>query len=111
MAAMNNLQAEYSRCAAFYAIIARCLGDGDPLRDSSQQAGEAAMREAQQTGQSIGMTQDAMRSRVLMEGEAMRRLMGESCVNVSSILHRYARRCQQVMENGDSVLGEYLSGR
>jgi len=62
-------------------------------------------------GTSIGMTQDAMASRIRNEMTSMRTLMNEDCINVSSLLSRHAMRCKQVAENPDSVLAEYLQGR
>jgi hypothetical protein len=72
---------------------------------------EQALKDATSIGRSIGMTQDAMASRLSNEMTMMKTLTNSDCVNASSLLNRYAIRCKQVLENPDSILTEYMKGR
>jgi hypothetical protein len=114
--ALNNLQHEMTTCVVFYGIIRQCLINRGRSEDAQviQQttaAGDQVLKDAMKIGTSIGMTQDAMASRIRNEMTSMRTLMNEDCINVSSLLSRHAMRCKQVAENPDSVLAEYLQGR
>jgi hypothetical protein len=41
----------------------------------------------------------------------MMTLAKNDCVNFSSLLARYGRRCKHVMDDPDSILIEYMNGR
>ena len=70
---------------------------------------EVMLMLAMQIGDSIGMTTDAMMSRVKIESSSMQSLMRNDCVNFSSILERYALRCKHLIENPEEILSEYVN--
>jgi hypothetical protein len=71
---------------------------------------ERLVKEAREIGVSLGMTEDAMSSRMVNEMTTMN-LINNDCINVSSLLRRHAARCKQVVENPDSILIEYMAPR
>jgi hypothetical protein len=108
--AMHNVQGEYTTCAAFYWFSEQCLRLTDPVLSGRMQSLAAhAVEMAAGIGKIIGMTSDAMQSRAKMEKDAIMRLTSASCVNGSSAIQRYARRCQRVTIDGKGVLAEHLN--
>jgi hypothetical protein len=108
-AAFNNLQYEASRCIAYYMIVQECVQKEDASFGAEiAKVTEHLIEFAVQIGNNIGMTEDAMTSRITTEQGQMRTLIRNNCVNISSLHLRHATRCKQVVENGDSVFIEYL---
>jgi hypothetical protein len=71
-------------------------------------AQERLLTETMLIGNSLGMTSDAMASRLRNETDRMKTLINNDCINVASLLNRHAMRCKQVAENPDCVLVEYM---
>lgn len=109
--AISNIQHEMSTCVAYYSIVQQCM--------ERSNFGEAAQRQkavvehlivlAAKLGTSIGMTMDAMQSRIQIESQQQTALIQSNCSNTSSLYTRYADRCKKVVESPDSILIEYLS--
>jgi len=59
-------------------------------------------------GSGIGMTTDAMLSRLEIQINQQKELIKNNCVNISSLFSRHSDRCKRVVENGDSILLEYM---
>jgi hypothetical protein len=107
--ALNNVQSEMSECLSYYANIKACVGSQDEgLSRGTQKTIDALTLMAVKVGRSIGMTQDAMMSRLGMFQKQQRELTQDNCANMSSLYTRHAARCKKVVENGDAVLDEYL---
>ncbi|WP_265517591.1 hypothetical protein [Nitratireductor luteus] len=110
--ALSNVQHEMARCIAYNTIVAGCVRPQDTaLADKYDQVAEHLLPLSHQAGYVIGMSQDAIDSRLLMEYGEMKRLIQNSCTNISSLISRHAYPCKQVTENADSVLLEYLERR
>ena len=108
--ALNNLQHEMSSCIAYNTIVASCIKSTDPrTAQNYDDAAEHLLILSNKIGRTIGMTQDAMSSRMTLEWRKMDDLIKHDCVNISSLTSRHAFRCKQVTEDGDSVLHEYLN--
>lgn len=108
--ALNNVHHEMARCISYNTFVAACVRKRDSdLADTYDKIAENLFGLSNQIGQSIGMTQDAMNSRITMETQEMNKLIQNNCSNISSLTIRYANRCKQVVENGDSILLEYLN--
>jgi hypothetical protein len=112
--AMNNVQAEMTTCVAFYAIETQCLRlrnrpqeDAQLIQDTSA-AKDRLQNQAGEIGIALGITPDAMVSRLSNEITSMKALIKDSCINIASLLSRHAMRCKQVTENPDSILVEYM---
>jgi hypothetical protein len=107
--ALNSVQAEMSDCLAYYANIKACVGTQDKeLSEGTQKTLDALTLMAVKVGQSAGMTQDAMLSRLAMFQNEQRELIKGSCANMSSLFTRHAVRCKKVVQNGDAILDKYL---
>jgi hypothetical protein len=107
--ALNNVQSEMSECMSYYSLVKECVGTKDPtLAAQTQKTVEVLSSRLVKLGSSIGMTQDAMLARLKMMQNEQRQLVNNNCVNMSSLFTRKAARCKQVVENGDSILNEYL---
>jgi hypothetical protein len=84
--AFNNLQEEMTTCMAYYMFGQACMKD-QMTPETTQRAAAAfnALNESSfEIGQSLGMTVDAMISRLEMSAGEMRRLTNNSCINFSS---------------------------
>jgi hypothetical protein len=115
--ALNEVHHEMVTCVAFHQIMHRCISNRQrPNEDAVTLQRTAAtidhlVKEAVSVAQAIGMTPDAMQSRMVMEMGSMMSMMNNDCVNTSSVLARHGHRCKQVVENPDSVLREYMRER
>ena len=108
--ALNNLHDEMLACIAYYTIGHACTKDQLPpeITDRTAVAIKALREGSYEIGQMLGMTDDAMTSRLKMRADEMRRLTNESCINFSSLLSRYADRCKLVVQSPDTILAEYM---
>ncbi|MBI1866825.1 MAG: hypothetical protein HYS06_00750 [Methylocystis sp.] len=109
--AMNNLHSEMLVCIAYYSIVKQCLAKRDPrdpLSDETEKVIDHLTSFSTKIGKSIGMTEDAMLSRLKIQIDLQMSLIQNNCVNISSLLSRHGEQCKQVVENGDSVLLEYM---
>jgi hypothetical protein len=108
--ALNNTQHEMTECSAYYTVMRRCIGSerNPKLYEDTSELITRLNELAFKTGRSVGMTQDAMLSRLRMSLEGQMSLINYDCVNVSSLMSRYADRCKFVAERPDEVLAEYL---
>ena len=99
-----------STCIAYQMLVQECVQKQDPeLGVEYATLTEHLIRFAVEIGSTIGMTEDAMTSRITNEQGQMRALIQNNCVNISSLSSRHALRCKQLVEDSDSVLREYLS--
>jgi hypothetical protein len=109
LTALNNVQSEMTECVTYYASVKACIGSKDAkLASATQETMEALLRMAIKVGHSIGMTEDAMMSRITMFKDQQTKLLQNNCANISSLFTRHAARCKKVVENGDAILAEYL---
>jgi len=107
--ALNNLQHEMTTCVAFYAISRECMfKKDDPDTDKIDKITKTLSSHFVEIGVGIGLSQDAITSRLHMEMDKMTELLNKNCMNISSLLDRYALRCKKITENPDSILHEYL---
>lgn len=108
--AMNNLQQEMTICIAFYAIGKVCVEPTDAdLAAKFDAVGEVLLQGAFEVGTAISMTQDAMLSRLTLEQKEMQALIANNCVNISSLINRYADRCHRLVEESGTVMNEFFA--
>ena len=84
--------------------------DGKLIQDTDG-AIDRLLKEATSLGLSLRMTKDAMSARMVNDRATMRELINNDCINASSLLHRYAARCKQAVENPDSILADHMTPR
>ena len=60
-------------------------------------------------GSEIGMTTDAMASRLKMVADDQAKLTNGKCVNFASLATRYTARCKMLGEHPEKAMQEYLS--
>lgn len=116
--ALNNFQQEVTECGVYFGLMAQCAKNRD--RSSPSEAHRSRLAEdlaaserlanqlAVLVGLRIGLTEDAMVSRVDMSLADQKGLINANCMNSSSLIKRYALRCKKVLENADAVIQEYL---
>lgn len=109
--ALSNVQHEMSTCVAYYSIVQQCMERSNFTEGAQRhkQVVEQLILHAVKVGSSIGMTMDAMRSRIQIESDQQQTLIRDNCSNTSSLYTRHADRCKRVVENPDSILIEYMS--
>jgi hypothetical protein len=89
--AMNNVQAEMTTCVAFYAIETQCLRLRNRPREDAQliqgtsAAKDRLQNQAGEIGIALGITPDAMVSRLSNEITSMKALIKDSCINIASL--------------------------
>lgn len=107
--AMNELQGEMITCVAYYRIGKECLGDKEPqLSRDMQTSTDHLIDLSGRVGKAIGLTDDAMLSRLKLSMKEQMSLMNNNCINIASLLERHAMRCKKVVQDADAILAEYL---
>jgi hypothetical protein len=106
---MNNLQTEMTVCAVYYSQVKACVGgESKVFADSTQATVDHLSTFLVKIGRSIGMSRDAIMSRMQMVQDEQSKLIQGNCINMASLYKRHAERCKIVVENGDSILKEYM---
>jgi hypothetical protein len=110
--AWNNVQQEITYCAAFWQIFRACA-PAAAKADEVQQAERVAKYFSDLAfviGTKIGMTQDAMMSRLKMAMEDQSKLTeGKICVNFSSLAVRYTARCKVLGDHPEAAFRDYMN--
>lgn len=108
--ALNNLQQEMTTCANYFLLMERCVANTPGTGDTGKQYGGLAnttIMGAMEIGKAIGMTDDAMKSRMKFEGDAIMALIEGNCVNISSVMSRHMSRCESVVNQPKQIIEEY----
>lgn len=101
---------EYAVCFSYYTAMKQCAPKSIDA-DASQRIQVTIDRVLQmyyRIGTNIGVTKDAMLSRIKMATDEDAKLLAGSCVNTSSLYVRHAERCKKLVENGDAIFEEYM---
>jgi hypothetical protein len=108
--ALNNLQMEMTVCAAYYGQVKACVGgQNEALSEATQQTIDLLTKRLFNVGKTLGVSQDAMLSRLQMAQDEQNKLLKGDCINMASLFTRHADRCKVVVENADVVVKEYMS--
>lgn len=111
--AINNFQHEVTNCAGYYSIFHNCLDPEEPehlkVIKRLEPLIDGLVSNMLKFGLGIGMTEDAIKSRLILSQDAMKKIYRDSCVNLSSLTIRYGNRCRQMTDDPDSIFMEYLS--
>jgi hypothetical protein len=98
--AMNAEQGRLSTCVAYFQVAKTCLGNQDSVVSSNLEEHAKYMFMVSHTfGAQIGMSEDAMLSRLRLEHTEMMELMKSSCLNISSLLQRHAGECGKIIKS------------
>lgn len=106
---LNNVQHEMITCAAYFGAVSACMGNAQDKKGEAAYAAAAERMVSLSTeiGMSIGLTADAISARAKLEADEMKKLLNNSCVNISSIMVRHMDRCTLVSSNPDAIVKEY----
>jgi hypothetical protein len=108
--ALNNLQMEMTVCVAYYNQVKACVGpQNEALSVSTQQTVDLLTKRLFNLGKTIGVSQDAMLSRLQMAQDDQNKLLKGDCINIASLFTRHADRCKIVVENADVIVKDYMS--
>lgn len=98
--AMNTEQDRLSTCVAFLQVSKTCVGNQDPAMSSALEENAKYMfMVSHEFGAQIGMSEDAMLSRLRLKHTEMVELMQSSCLNISSLLQRHAAECGKIIRS------------
>jgi hypothetical protein len=108
-AGADGVQSEISMCISYYIVLKGCVADRDRnLAENTQKVMDALTERAFKLGTEIGMTGDAMLTRLKTFQDDQMQLIGRKCANISSLSARHDERCTQVAKKGDAILPGYL---
>jgi len=108
--AWNNVQEELTACAAYWNVAKTCAPE-DAKADELRQVDRIIDHMntlALKVGSRIGMTQDAMVSRLKMAIEDQAKLIQGKCVNFSSLMVRHLDRCKSLGDHPEAAFREYM---
>ncbi len=101
--ANDNMASDYSRCAAYFGVVAAGLQESDPLAvKADAQALKASERAAALSNQKLHL------ARMKMWGEAMMRTMDYKPANIALVASEYAYPCKDLMEKPEERMRHYL---
>jgi len=109
--AWNSVQYEMTQCAALWQFLRACVPENAKAEDvrHAEQVAKYFSELAVTTGLRIGMTQDAMNSRLKMVMEDQAKLIEGKCVNFSSLAIRYLDRCKALGEHPETMFQEHMN--
>ena len=103
--AVNNFSHESLVCGVYFTIAAQCIenrGDGESKAFASKmrELGGTAFKQANDTGNIIGITEKAQMARLQMAMQDLKADINENCVNTSVLLQKYGQLCKRTVETG-----------
>jgi hypothetical protein len=109
--ALNNTQHEITTCVAYFNIISHCATRSKmpELAESYKRFADKMTQFALVTGQKANLGEDAMVSRLDIEMKSMAKLLNGGCQNISSLMSRHLRRCEQVAKDPTEIIAECLA--
>ena len=85
-AGADSVQSEISMCISYYIVLKGCVADRDRnLAESTQKVMDALTERAFRLGTEIGMSGDAMLTRLKTFQDDQMQLIGRKCTNISSL--------------------------
>jgi hypothetical protein len=111
IAAWNSVQEELTNCTAFWQRVKACARE-DTTKEQLEQADRAIKLFtdlAFEVGDNIGMTSDAMASRLKMATENQNDLTEGKCGNLAPLMSKYFNRCKAVAEKPGAAFREYMA--
>ncbi|MGH6673883.1 MAG: hypothetical protein ACRECV_18190 [Xanthobacteraceae bacterium] len=106
--AWNSVQYELTQCAAVWQFLTACAPEGAKVEETKRVARHFSEL-AVAVGTEIGMTQDAMNSRLKIVMEDQAKLIEGKCINFSSLAIRYLDRCKGLGEHPEAAFREYMN--
>ena len=107
--AMGEVASELQECSIYFLTVSVCLGTQEP----------ALARRAKEQGEKIGglavtifrngiLSDEAILARDRLFTKAMTDAMQGNCTNIAVLLQRYAKFCQQLSQDADPRLKEWI---
>jgi hypothetical protein len=114
--AVNELSGELLECSVYFTISAECMrGHPDPRVPSIikkyEEASTTAGGKAMMVGRIVGLTDDAVASRMKLIQNEMMKSIKDNCVNIAVLLERYANFCPGLLQDMDPRLNELQQGK
>lgn len=109
--AWSAVQEELTACTAYWQRFKACAPE-NVTKARLEQADRVIKQFSDlsfEVGNNIGMTLDAVLSRLKMAIEDQNELTEGKCVNFASLATRYLNRCKAVAEHPDAAFREYMA--
>jgi hypothetical protein len=111
---MNNMHHDMSTCVAYFRVVSTCAANSprsSHLAEPNEKASDFLLQQAYVLAQEIGMTEDALNSRLAMAAEEMIELMNKNCINISSVMSRHQKKCTAIAADPLKPLKDALPER
>jgi len=110
--ALNEASSEAAQCHAYYAVSQKCAEDSGQTALSAQlqDAIDSSSKIQFLTGRAAGMSDQALLASLQLTLEAANSSIGNSCVNVSVLIVKYADHCKRLIENPQSRIQTLMLG-
>ena len=99
---LNNLQEDFTTCYSYFKIAEEGFSRGTNVDEKTiaglRKSSEISLQSAYLVGEELNMKLEAMRARVKMSFEKMKKEIGSDFINFSIILDKYAYYCRDVIE-------------
>jgi hypothetical protein len=109
--AWNKVQYDMTQCAAVWYRLKACApgsAESEEIKQAEQTA-DHFLELAIGVGTEIGMTHDAINSRLKIATEDQTKLIEGKCINFSSLAARYLTRCKALGEHPEATFQEYMN--
>jgi hypothetical protein len=93
---MNNVHQDMTSCIAYFKIVEQCLAQNPKFSETAvgyRKAANDLLGKSSLLGKEVGLSDDAMQSRLKLAASDMMQLLQNDCVNISSLLERHSDRC------------------
>jgi hypothetical protein len=111
--AMHEASSEAAQCVAYYAYSQKCADNAGrtALSGQLQRAIDSAMRAEFTTGKAAGMSNSALLASLKLSLDAAKEAIGDSCVNISVPIAKYAAFCRGLLEHPDVRIQTLMQGQ
>jgi hypothetical protein len=111
--ATNELSSEMIECGQYFLVSWGCFkGVPNPAAEATandyRAASDRISQLALQVGKSIGLTEQAVASRMRLANQGLNKAINGNCVNISILLERYATFCKTLARHPDQRFIELM---
>jgi hypothetical protein len=110
--ALHETSNEAAQCMAYYAFSQKCASNAGntALHDQIQQAIDLATRITFTSGKASGMSNEALLASLKLALDDTQASIGNSCVNISVLVVKYADSCRSLLEHPDDRVQTLMHG-
>jgi hypothetical protein len=111
--ATNELSSEMIECGQYFLVSSACFKEFpspsvEAAANDYRAASDRISQLALQIGKTVGLTEEALGSRMRLANGSLNKAINKNCVNISILLERYATFCKMLTQRPDQRFMELM---